>query len=277
MRRTLAGIAMLLLLWPVAALAGVNNSKDPVPHYGMSQDALERAYVESYEHEGFFLSDRTSKKSLVGSTWTTRLVFTFRMPPGWGKNWTTLEVTTQDPTKCAPCMVRRLDFVYPGHDMEDPGGVYAGYQQMSVADNRAVAAAAGRVNAVISPARLWHPVYVAPVERNWPLITWFASLLIVAVLTVREPPYSRLSYLRLPVAAPLFIVAAYLLIRFKIVASDGQASGAGVYWLIAMAIGWLTLLLGVFLVVGFLRRKPLHPVTAILSVIPAICMLIATS
>jgi hypothetical protein len=275
MRRTLACIATLLFLWPVATLAGSNNSKDAVPHYDMSQEALERAYVESYEHEGFYLSDRTSKKSLVGSTWTTRLVFTYRTPVGWEKSWTTLEVTTEDLAKCAPCMVRRLDFVFPGHDAKDPSGKYGGFQMMALADNRAVSAAAGRVNAVISPAWLWQPEYSRPVPKDWPFITWFATFLIVAFLTYREPPYSRLSYLRLLVAGPLFVVSAYLLIRWKFIVYDGAPSGVGIVWLIAMVIGWGALILGVVLIVGFLRRKPLYPVTAILSVIPAICMLMS--
>jgi len=264
---------MLLCIWPTAILAGFNNSKDPVPHYDMSQDALERAYVESYEHEGFYLSDRTSKKSLVGSTWTTRLVFTYRTPVAREKSWTTLEVTTDNPAICAPCMVRRIDFVYPGHDAEDPSGKYGGFQMMSLADNRAVSAAASRVNAVISPARLWAPHYARSVPKDWPLITWFASVLVVAFLTVREPPHSRLSYLRLVLAGPLFVVAAYLLVRWKFVVYDGAPSGVGIVWLIAMAIGWLALILGVFLLVGFLRRKPLYPATVILAVVPAICLL----
>ncbi|WP_213947530.1 hypothetical protein [Luteibacter sp. dw_328] len=275
MRRTLAGIAMLLLLWPVATLAGFNNSKDPVPHYGMSQEALERAYVESYEHEGFYLSDRTSKKSARGSTWTTTLVFTYRTPMAWPKSWTTLEVTTEDPAKCTPCMVRRLDFVFPGHDAKGPNGKYGGFQMMALADNRAVSAAAERVNAVISPARLWEPDYSTPVPKDWPFITWFATFLIVAFLTQREPPHSRLSYLRLLVAGPLFVVSSYLLIRWKFVVNEGAASGVGIVWLIAMVIGWLALILGVVLVAGFLRKKPLYPVTAILSAIPAICMLMS--
>jgi len=99
---------MLLLLWPVATLAGSNNSKDAVPHYDMSQEALERAYVESYEHEGFYLSDRTSKKSAWGSTWTTTLEFTYRTPMAWPKSWTTLEVTTLPAATRRRTSLRRL-------------------------------------------------------------------------------------------------------------------------------------------------------------------------
>lgn len=110
-----------------------------VPHVGMSQEDLERAYIESYEQSGFRLASRLNKSLPVGS-WTTELVFQLKSSPeGANASGTTLAILGQQPTGCTPCHVIRESFRSADADSTDPVAVKRGWEALVQADTAALA------------------------------------------------------------------------------------------------------------------------------------------
>jgi hypothetical protein len=60
--------------------AAQSRAVTEVPHSGMSPDALERAYIDSYKQSGFRLASR-EKQSLPVGSWMSVLVFELKSSP----------------------------------------------------------------------------------------------------------------------------------------------------------------------------------------------------
>ncbi|WP_157004320.1 hypothetical protein [Xanthomonas pisi] len=124
----------LLMNHPSAAVTPVGE----VPHDGMSPQALERAYVESYEQSGFRLAGRDRQVD-PGGTWTIDLVFQLNnAPKGPNEPGTTLRLSGSHPTLCA-CDLRRQSFVGPDADSPDLAAYVRGLRVLIEADAAALA------------------------------------------------------------------------------------------------------------------------------------------
>jgi len=110
-----------------------------VPHAGMPQEALERAYIESYEQSGFRLVSRERRSLPVGS-WMTVLVFQLKSAPqGPGAPGTTLIIAGNQAIGCDPCNLSRESFRGPDADNPDPAAFARGRRVLIEADTAALA------------------------------------------------------------------------------------------------------------------------------------------
>ncbi|KGK57999.1 hypothetical protein NC00_09345 [Xanthomonas cannabis pv. phaseoli] len=108
------------------------------PHNGMSPQALERAYVESYKQSGFRLAKR-HKQLYPNGGWTIELVFQLKSAPkGPDAPGTTLRLGGNYPAKCT-CDVRRQIFKAADADSPDPAAVARGERALIKADRLALA------------------------------------------------------------------------------------------------------------------------------------------
>lgn len=119
---------------PSAAVTPVGE----VPHNGMSPQALERAYVESYEQSGFRLASRDRQVD-PGGTWTIDLVFQLNSAPkGPNEPGTTLRLSGSQQTICA-CDLRRQSFVGLDAESPDMAAYVRGLRVLIKADTAALA------------------------------------------------------------------------------------------------------------------------------------------
>lgn len=56
-------------------------------------------------------------------------------------------------------------------------------------------------------------------------------------------------------AIPLLALAAYILLGWKFTTGEGVAAGVAVVWVFVMAVGWGSLLIGGFLLLGALGKR----------------------
>ncbi|CAD7381597.1 hypothetical protein [Xanthomonas arboricola] len=125
----------LLMNYPSAAQSLPSNK---VPHTGMSQQALEHAYVESYEQSGFRLTSRHKQSSPAGY-WKIELVFQFKSAQkGSDAPGTTLTISGYKTTGC-PCLLSRESFRGPDADNPDSAAVARGERVLIKADTAALA------------------------------------------------------------------------------------------------------------------------------------------
>ncbi|MEA0734723.1 hypothetical protein QYY77_01270 [Xanthomonas campestris pv. campestris] len=104
----------LLMNHPSAAQSQIPSD---VPHTGMSLQALERAYIESYEQSGFRLASRHEQSNSVGSL-TIDLVFQLKSAPkGPDAPGTTLRILSYRPPGCGCALVRQS---FRGFDADSP-------------------------------------------------------------------------------------------------------------------------------------------------------------
>lgn len=122
-----------------------------VPHVGMSPDALERAYIESYEQSGFRLASR-EKHSLPVGTWMSVLAFELKgSPEGPGAPGTTLALAGDHAAACDPCTVSRQSFRGPDADNPDPAVFKRGRHMLLQADMAALAKVRQRLGVSLPP------------------------------------------------------------------------------------------------------------------------------
>lgn len=119
--------------------AAQSRAVTEVPHVGMPPEALERAYIESYEQSGFRLAGR-EKHSLPVGSWMSVLVFELKSSPeGPGAPGTTLDLAGEHATVCDPCSVSRRSFRGPDADNPDPAAFARGRHVLVEADAAALA------------------------------------------------------------------------------------------------------------------------------------------
>ncbi|WP_369929478.1 hypothetical protein [Xanthomonas sp. NCPPB 2632] len=105
----------------------------------MSPEALERAYIESYEQSGFRLASR-EKHSLPVGSWMSVLTFELMSSPeGPGAPGTTLVLAGDHATLCDPCKLSRQSFRGPDADNPDPSAFARGRRVLVEADAAALA------------------------------------------------------------------------------------------------------------------------------------------
>ncbi|WP_153066858.1 hypothetical protein [Xanthomonas arboricola] len=125
----------LLVNHPSAAQSQIPGNS---PHTGVSPQALERAYVESYKQSGFRLAKR-HRQSYPNGGWTIELVFQLKSAPkGPDAPGTTLRLGGDLQDKCA-CDVRRQGFRAANADSTDPAAVARGERALIKADRAALA------------------------------------------------------------------------------------------------------------------------------------------
>lgn len=138
-RRSLLTFNLALGLLMNGPSAAQSRPVTEVPHVGMSQEALERAYIESYEQSGFRLASR-DKRSLPVGSWMAVLVFQLKSAPeGPAAPGTTLIISGDQPTGCDPCNLSRESFRGPDADNPDPAAFARGRRVLIEADTAALA------------------------------------------------------------------------------------------------------------------------------------------
>jgi hypothetical protein len=141
---------ILGLLIPGAS-AAQSRAVTEVPHVGMSQEALERAYIESYEQSGFRLASR-EKQSLPVGSWMSVLVFELKSSPeGPGAPGTALALAGDHAAVCDPCTVSRQSFRGPDADNPDPSVFKRGRHVLLEADMAALAKVRQRLGVSLPP------------------------------------------------------------------------------------------------------------------------------
>ncbi|WDI92563.1 hypothetical protein [Xanthomonas campestris] len=153
----------LLMNHPSAAQSQIPSD---VPHTGMSLQALERAYIESYEQSGFRLASRHEQSNSVGSL-TIDLVFQLKSAPkGPDAPGTTLTILSDRPPGCG-CALVRQSFRGFDADSPDPKAYMRGQDVVFKADAAALAKVKQRLG-VSLPA-----IDMAPPDAHkstaWPL------------------------------------------------------------------------------------------------------------
>ncbi|PPT16924.1 hypothetical protein XarjCFBP7652_22645 [Xanthomonas arboricola] len=107
------------------------------PHNGMSLQALERAYIESYEQSGFRLANR-HKQPYSNGAWNIELVFQLKSATkGADAPSTTLSIFSRLPPKCG-CIMRRESFRAADADSPDPAAFALGQRALIKADRAAL-------------------------------------------------------------------------------------------------------------------------------------------
>ena len=131
--------------------AAQSRAVTEVPHSGMSPDALERAYIDSYKQSGFRLASR-EKQSLPVGSWMSVLVFELKSSPeGPGAPGTTLALAGEHATVCDPCTVSRQTFRGPDADNPDPAVFKRGRHVLLEADMAALAKVRQRLRVSLPP------------------------------------------------------------------------------------------------------------------------------
>ncbi|MFO3706749.1 hypothetical protein ACI6Q5_17645 [Xanthomonas codiaei] len=126
----------LLMNQPSAAYSPVVTE---TPHSGMSREALERAYIESYEQSGFRLASSKKYSNQFGS-WTTVLEFQLKSAPeALGAPGTTLVISGNNPPTCQPRNLSRETFRAPDEHSSDPAIFARGQRVLIKADTQALA------------------------------------------------------------------------------------------------------------------------------------------
>ncbi|MBO9882178.1 hypothetical protein [Xanthomonas sp. D-109] len=142
---------LTLALLVHGAAAAQSRAITETPHAGMSQQALERAYIESYEQSGFRLASR-DRRSLPNGAWMTALVFQLkRAPAGPGAPGTTLILAGNQATGCDPCNLSRERFRGPDADNPDPAAFARGRRALIEADTAALAKVRQRLGMSLPP------------------------------------------------------------------------------------------------------------------------------
>ncbi|WP_369929466.1 hypothetical protein [Xanthomonas sp. NCPPB 2632] len=137
--------------------AAQSRAVTEVPDAGVPPEALERAYIESYEQSGFRLAGR-EKHSLPGGSWMSVLVFELKSSPeGPGAPGTTLALAGEHATVCDPCSVSRQSFRGPDADNPDPAVFKRGRRMLLEADM-----------AALTKVRQRSGVSLPPVEKPTP-------------------------------------------------------------------------------------------------------------
>lgn len=128
-----------------------------VPHFGMSPEALEQAYIESYEQSGFRLESKETY-SLPEGPWTTVLVFQLKSAPeGPNAPGTTLIVSGSQASGCQPCELSRQTFRWPDVDNPDKATFERGWHVLVEADTAALAKVRQRLGVSLSAVKMSTP------------------------------------------------------------------------------------------------------------------------
>ncbi|KGK57998.1 hypothetical protein NC00_09340 [Xanthomonas cannabis pv. phaseoli] len=134
----------LLMNHPSAA----NQPVGDTPHNGLSLQALERAYIESYEQSGFRLANRR-KQSYPNGAWNIELVFQLKSAPkGRDSPSTTLSIFSRLPPKCG-CIMRRESFLGADANSPDREAYMRGERALVKADRAALAKVQRRLGSSI--------------------------------------------------------------------------------------------------------------------------------
>ncbi|MEC3890449.1 hypothetical protein [Xanthomonas campestris] len=124
-------------------------------HVGMSMQALERAYIESYEQSGFRLESR--HVSPPPGYWVIELVFQLKSAPKGPKApGTTLSISSPEPARCA-CSVSRLDFRWADTGSSDLAASARGERLLIKADTAALAKVRQRLGVSLPVIELTPP------------------------------------------------------------------------------------------------------------------------
>ncbi|NHF64477.1 hypothetical protein [Xanthomonas hortorum] len=126
----------ILMNYPSAAYSPVVTE---TPHGGMSREALERAYIESYEQSGFRLASSKKYSNQYGS-WSTVLEFQLESAPeALGAPGTTLVISGSNAPRCQLCNLSRETFRAPDEHSSDPAIFARGQRVLIKADTDALA------------------------------------------------------------------------------------------------------------------------------------------
>ncbi|PPT25608.1 hypothetical protein [Xanthomonas arboricola] len=120
-------------------------------HTGLSLQALERAYIESYEQSGFRLASRHSYKvgDSSGKIWKIELVFQLKSAPkGPDAPSTTLRILINGSHGCG-CLMRRDSFLGADANSPDMGAYMRGKRALVKADRAALAKVQRRLGSSI--------------------------------------------------------------------------------------------------------------------------------
>ncbi|MBB3805002.1 hypothetical protein FHR51_001136 [Xanthomonas arboricola] len=146
----------LLMNQPSAAQSKIPSMSPQVMvrdtlYTGMSLQALERAYIESYEQSGFRLASRHKHKlgNASGKTWKIQLVFQLKSAPkGPDAPSTTLRILINGSHGCG-CLMRRDSFLGADANSSDMEAYKRGERALVKADRAALAKVQRRLGSSI--------------------------------------------------------------------------------------------------------------------------------
>lgn len=255
-------ITLLLLslgVWPSEAIAEDAWARSPTTKifHGPTPVVLMRTYERGGNTEGFKVEEfRTERRS--DGAWTTHVVLSYALGvPDTDLGQVSFDLSGSHPDKCDPCMYRRTDIKSPGSNVSDWWRRDSYTQSMASAFERVTAAVDSDLSKYTPPVPD-RTIHVRDRIHAVTPVQWlFLAGTIVVILTglIARQFDARVNYIRLIVAMPLFAIAGYLLLVWKLTYGEGAPNSIAFVWAFAMAIGGISLLLALWLAFGAVRRE----------------------